>query len=64
MELHCYVNVCPKLLKRQSKNASMPVKSNNHEIRQPNSTSNHNRKPIEKFEEHNGIIYKIGSAKS
>ena len=47
MELHCYVNVCPKLLKRQSKHASMPVKGNNHEIRHPNSTSNHNRKPME-----------------
>ena len=47
MELHCYVNVCPKFLKRQSKHASMPVKGNNHEIRHPNSTSNHNRKPME-----------------
>ena len=46
MELHCYVNVCPKLLKRQSKHASMPVKGN-HEITHPNSTSNYNWKPME-----------------
>ena len=59
MELHCYVNVCPKRLKRQSKHASMPVKSNNHELRHPNSTSNHNRKPMETRK-----IYKIRSAKN
>ena len=34
-------------LKHQSKHESMPVKSNNHEIKHPNSTSNHNRKPME-----------------
>ena len=61
MELDCYVNVCPEHLKRQGKRLSMFVKSNNHEIKQPNSTSNHNRKQMEKRKK---IIYKIKSAKS
>ena len=66
MELDCYVNICANLLKCESKRASTPVKINYHEIRQPNSNSksNHNRKPMEKQEENDDIIYKITSAKS